>query len=258
MCFLLYNLLTLSDDIKPFEAVNGYLKPILDNLSCFSLELLIYLGEASNHRALLPPQQLILEYLQSDISASIPPLALLQLSQLMQNYLRFSENSSLYMAFTHWISARLRAPTTPVPMRIDLLRLLTTLLNTNDQDYIQNVAGFEVWLEVTTLARFGHEEEKHASLECLSVLVRVLPPRELETFVESHLILEVLIYGLDMGLADELKYKMLLGLGVVLELLPKLRKIARGLGLLRVVGRLGGGGNVKLTTVALDIRKLYE
>ena len=85
-----------------------------------------------------------------------------------------------------------------------------------------------------------------------------MPGREIDGFVERHLVLEVLVYGVEMGVGDELTYRMLVALALILECVGRARKIARGLGVMRVMGRLGQCGNVRVTTVARDIMKMYN
>lgn len=115
--------------------------------------------------------------------------------------------------------------------------MMIVIINSLDptSTFIDYLSKLGVVKEVLFLARFGNNECKTASFEFIIALLKLASSDLLAFYVEEYLLIEVMIYSLDLKLQVELTFELLKTLTLVLSASSRYVRKAYQLGLHNVL-----------------------
>ena len=155
--FFWFSLMRKRENIAELTQITKYYSTIVDSLGIYNILTLLLFSEMSFYRELLPPRDIIVMYLISDINyQEISEQMLNRLCDTLENYIRYAYDSSLYHLFSDWIEKRLRERKFPMKLKINLIKLITMMINArNNNSFSMELANLSIFKEVILLSRFG-------------------------------------------------------------------------------------------------------
>lgn len=110
---------------------------------------------------------------------------------MLDNCLRYDSTTQLYQHYCNWIEVRLKERLFPLYLKPDLVKMMTVIINGIDPNiaFVEYISKLNVLKEILYLVRFGSQECKIASLEFVTLLVRISNAELLNDYVEENLII---------------------------------------------------------------------
>jgi hypothetical protein len=110
---------------------------------------------------------------------------------------------------------------------------MVVILNSLDASsaFIEYLTKLSVIKEILYYARFGNNDCKTAALELIYTLIKISDDKLINFYVEEYLLIEVLVYSLELALDQDLVYKLLISIGLIFNANSRFIRKAYQLGL---------------------------